>query len=47
MNNYTFKSTCYYNDELGSEKWTGKRVWNKDKNNLRPKLVFCKKVKII
>lgn len=36
--------TCKRVAGHGGEKWTGKRVWNKDKDNLRPKLVFCKKV---
>jgi hypothetical protein len=25
------------------EKWGGKRVWNTEKDQLKPKLVFCKK----
>lgn len=27
----------------GTEKWSGIRVWNKNKNELRPKLVLCYK----
>ena len=32
--------TCKRVGGDGGEVWTGKRVW--DKENLRPKLVFCK-----
>ena len=28
----------------GGEKWSGKRVWNKDINTLRPKTVLCYKL---
>ena len=34
--------TCKRIAGISSDKWTGKRVWNT--NNLRPKLVFAKKV---
>ena len=35
--------TCKRIGGKGSDKWTGKRVWNTDVNKLRPKLVFCYK----
>ncbi len=36
--------TCKRTAGKGTDNWSGKRVWNTDKNSLRPKLVFCKKV---
>lgn len=36
--------TCKRIKGKGTDKWTGKRVWNTDKNSLRPKLVFCYKI---
>jgi len=35
--------TCKRVAGKGTDSWSGKRVWNTDKNSLRPKLVFCKK----
>lgn len=35
--------TCKRISGTGSDNWSGKRVWNTDKNQLRPKLVFMKK----
>ena len=35
--------TCKREGGKGSDDWGGKRVWNKDKDNLRPKRVFCRK----
>jgi len=34
--------TCKRTKGKGTDSWTGKRVW--DTNNIRPKLVFCKKI---
>ena len=35
--------TCKRIAGKGSEKWGGKRIWNTDKKQLRPKLVLCYK----
>lgn len=35
--------TCKRTSGKGTDRWTGKRVW--DTNNLRPKKVFCLKMK--
>lgn len=37
--------TCKRVAGKGTEKWTGKRVWNTNKDDLRPKLVLCYKCK--
>lgn len=34
--------TCKREGGKGTDNWSGKRVW--DTNNLRPKLVFCRKI---
>jgi hypothetical protein len=36
--------TCKRVRGYSSEKWGGKRVWNKDPNTLRPKIVLCKRI---
>lgn len=36
--------TCKRVGGVGSDEWSGIRVWNKDPENLRPKLVLCKKI---
>lgn len=36
--------TCKRVSGVGVDGWSGKRVWNTDKNSLRPKLVLCYKV---
>ena len=36
--------TCKRIAGKGSDAWTGKRVWNTDKESLRPKYVLCFKV---
>ena len=35
--------TCKRVAGKGSDGWTGKRVWNMDVNDLRPKHVFCRR----
>lgn len=35
--------TCKRVAGHGTDKWSGKRVWNTDKNSLRPKVVLCYK----
>ena len=40
----TIGYTCKRVGGKGTDGWTGKRVWNTDKQSLRPKLVFCYKV---
>ena len=37
--------TCKRISGKGTDSWSGKRVWNTDKNSLRPKLVLCYKGK--
>jgi hypothetical protein len=37
--------TCKRIAGHGGERWGGVRVWNKDPDNLRPKIVLCAKVK--
>lgn len=34
--------TCKRTGGDGTDSWGGQRVWNKDPDQLRPKLVFCK-----
>jgi len=36
--------TCKRVSGIGSDGWGSKRVWNKDKNYFRPKIVLCKKI---
>jgi len=36
--------TCKRIAGNGTDSWSGKRVWNTEKDTLRPKLVFCYKV---
>lgn len=36
--------TCKRVAGESNEIWSGKRVWNKDEENLRPKLVLCRRV---
>ena len=36
--------TCKRVAGKGSDSWSGKRVWNYDKDSLRPKHIFCLKV---
>jgi hypothetical protein len=38
----TFGYTCKRVGGKGTDSWTGKRVWNTDKSQLRPKLVLVK-----
>ncbi len=38
----TMGYTCKRVSGKGTDSWTGKRVWNTDKESLRPKLVLCK-----
>ena len=40
----TIGYTCKRVGGKGTDNWTGKRVWDTD--NLRPKLVFCKKANV-
>lgn len=42
----TFGYTCKRISGKGTDSWSGKRVWNTDKNELRPKLVLCYKNKV-
>lgn len=35
--------TCKRNPGKGTDSWTGQRVWNKNPDELRPKLVLCYK----
>jgi hypothetical protein len=37
----TLGYTCKRLAGKGSDNWSGKRVWDTNKNTLRPKLVFC------
>lgn len=37
--------TCKRVAGVGTDSWTGKRVWNTDAESLRPKIVLCHKVK--
>jgi hypothetical protein len=41
----TIGYTCKRSAGKGSDNWSGKRVWNTNKEQLRPKNVFCFKVK--
>jgi hypothetical protein len=41
----TIGYTCKRVAGEGSDSWSGKRVWNTDKESLRPKIVLCKKYK--
>lgn len=41
----TIGYTCKRIGGEGSDSWSGKRVWNTNKDQLRPKNVFCFKVK--
>ena len=36
--------TCKRTGGTGTDSWSGKRVWNTDEDDLRPKLVFCHKL---
>lgn len=36
--------TCKRVAGVGTDEWTGKRVWNTNVESLRPKLVFCKRL---
>ena len=36
--------TCKRISGKGSDSWSGKRIWNTDKNNLKPKYVLCLKL---
>lgn len=36
--------TCKREAGQGTDSWTGKRVWNTNKDELRPKWVFCKMI---
>ena len=36
--------TCKRTKGDGKEKWSGKRVWNTNKENLKPKICFCIKI---
>lgn len=40
----TIGYTCKRIAGEGTDKWTGKRIWNTSKQNLKPKLVFCYKL---
>jgi len=40
----TIGYTCKREGGKGTDSWSGKRVWNVDKGNLRPKIVLCKKM---
>lgn len=33
--------TCKRTSGQGTDSWSGKRIWNTDKNSLRPKRIFC------
>jgi len=35
--------TCKRVSGNGTDNWTGKRIWNTDKNSLKPKIVLCYK----
>lgn len=40
----TIGYTCKRVAGISSDNWSGKRVWNTDKDSLRPKLILCKGV---
>lgn len=43
----TIGYTCKRIGGAGTDKWTGKRIWNTDKNLLKPKIVLCLKLEEI